>query len=119
VMCEQCARELVERAGPTAQEWRQPRVFGPCAVCNAPSVEADVCSLCEKIYPYCLAHETESRVAITGHVLRVHPSSIPQVVDQLVKNESAFAELQAEAKREPGMWKVLFDYIATRRNREN
>lgn len=52
-----------------------------------------------------------------GHILRVHPEKVPDVVDNLMKSEKDMAALRMRLEREPELWKRLFEFIEDRQRR--
>jgi len=68
---------------------------------------------------YCHGHQGAIQVQMNGHVLRVHPETIPgDKFDELLGNESLMAELRSAADRSPELWKDFFDYVARRQRGE-
>lgn len=92
----------------------KPIYYGPCVVCSATSCGAMACKLCDKRYARCHQHQIEAITLMRGHVLRVHPESVPALVDKLITNPKELAFVQAEAERNPELWSRLMQFIAKR-----
>jgi hypothetical protein len=86
-----------------------------CIACGGAGYAGMACNLCNKKYVHCRAHQGDSETAMRGHILRVHPESVPSVVDQLMKNETELAAMRKHAEGQPELWAKLFAYIATRK----
>ncbi len=61
-------------------------------------------------------HRNDAAIAMRGHVLRVHPEKVPNVVARLMKNEAEMAVVRMQAEQQPEFWKRLMEYIAERQN---
>jgi hypothetical protein len=94
----------------------KPVEYGSCSSCGQPGCGALVCNLCGRKHPHCHAHHEDARTMMKGHVLRVHPESVPGIVDKLMKSEKDLAIVRAEAALEPELWKRLLEYISGRQN---
>lgn len=94
----------------------KPVDYGPCVECEAAGHGVHVCKLCDKRYAYCRTHSDASQTTMRGHVIRVHPESVPHMVDKLIRNPAEIAAIRDYAKHEPELWKRFFEYIAERQN---
>lgn len=92
-------------------------IAGSCVTCGGVGSAGMACKLCDKQYAHCRTHQGDSETAMKGHVLRVHPESIPGVVDQLMANETELAAFRKRAEQSPELFKRLFEYIAERQIR--
>lgn len=52
---------------------------------------------------------------MAGHILRVHPESIPHIVDRILNDATQVALVEQEAAREPELWRRLISYMVERR----
>ena len=105
-----------------------PRI--PCAgpgtgghvVCGRPSEASFVCTVCLALnkrsmraqYGYCTAHEVQVRILCNGHIIRNHPETVPEMVENVARDVGALTEVREAAKRDPGRWKKLIDAIDAR-----
>ncbi len=94
----------------------KPVDYGPCFWCGTAGCGAMVCNICDKRHPHCHDHRNDAAIAMRGHVLRVHPEKVPNVVARLMKNEAEMAVVRMQAEQQPEFWKRLMEYIAERQN---
>jgi SEC-C motif len=96
----------------------------PCAgpgtgghvICGRPSEASFVCTVCLASkrgmqYGYCAVHKDQVRILCNGHIIRTHPETVPQMVENVARNPEALAVVREEAKRDPARWKKLVDAI--------
>jgi hypothetical protein len=89
---------------------------GPTGRCGKPGGGTMWCKVCGKVYTHCGAHQAGVSQAMNGHVMRVHPETIPtEKFDQLLSNEPMLAELRRQADAEPELWKTFFEYVEKRK----
>lgn len=89
-------------------------LLNPCARCGSTGVGGVSCKLCDKKYTHCRAHQSDSEQVMRGHILRVHPESVPGIVDQLIANKTELAAMRKRAEQNPELWTKLFAYIDER-----
>ena len=88
--------------------------------CGADSCGAMVCKLCGKKYAHCHSHHDAIRTMMNGHVLRVHPETIPSAqFDKLLKDDVQMDLLRKRAAGSPELWARLFEYINERKRAGN
>lgn len=83
-----------------------------CCRCNALSCGGKVCRICSKVYAACHAHLRELGITMNGHVLRVHPEHVPELIDKL--SASARMEFRRKHAQEPDLWAKLIAAINAR-----
>lgn len=91
-----------------------------CAV-RGSTVAVTWCKVCGKRFGACGKHGAQIAQVSQGHVLRLHPETIPkEKFDELLANEVLMAELrqQRDASQDPELWKTLFDFIEKRQRGE-
>lgn len=92
--------------------------LGLCADCGAAAIHALGCTLCDKRYAWCAAHETANQTRMNGHVLRAHPEALPRaMIDKILDSPSELALLRSEAAREPGLWAKLMAHLEERQRK--
>jgi hypothetical protein len=61
---------------------------------------------------HCRDHEDALKVLLSGHVLRVHPETIPsEKFDEMLRDEAVMSEIRRSAEKSPGLWKDFFEYV--------
>lgn len=85
-----------------------------CSLCTSIKTTVRACSICEKKYAYCVEHISEVQHAMSGHVLRVHPEKVPEVVDKLMADAASMAVIREQHRITPEYWSKLLDYMKGR-----
>lgn len=111
----------------------KPVDYGNCHACEDPETSEEMgvapggsdiraigkqfCKICSKEYPFCRAHQADMQNAMRGHVMRVHPETIPGLIDRLSPRDMAM--IREQHALEPELWQRLIDFIAGRKGRLN
>lgn len=81
--------------------------------CGRPGCGVDECKLCGKRYVRCHAHHEAIRTMLHGHVLRVHPETLPKSKFlEILKNPVMMNGLRQQHERSPELWQRFFEYAA-------
>jgi hypothetical protein len=89
--------------------------------CGRLGKEVVECKYCHKRYYHCAedSHPADMYQAMEGHVLRMHPETLPkQVIERLLKSEH-LELLYHEADKNPSMWATLVDFLCEYRSKQN
>ncbi len=89
---------------------------GPNGRCGQPSCGAGECKICGKRYAHCHSHREVVQTMLRGHLMRVHPESIPaDKFDELLADEAQMNHLYEQRLLAPDLWKRFFEYVEERR----
>jgi hypothetical protein len=70
-----------------------------------------VCRHCPKAYVSCDTHKDDAATALQGHVIRLHPESVPEVVKQIAADGEKTAEIERVEAQQPGEFTKLLAAI--------
>ncbi len=74
------------------------------------------CKLCDKTYLSCHAHREVVHVTMNGHVLRVHPETLPQEkFNEILDNKEVMDGLREQRRLAPELWEGFFQFVAQRK----
>jgi hypothetical protein len=103
---------LLTPSGPPCDAWEPSRGLH----CQKPSSGRVACRLCDKKLHFCPAHENDCAQNLRGHILRVHPESLPGVLDDMIRHPHKLEAFKAGiAPSDPSMWTHFFEVLERRR----
>lgn len=89
----------------------------PDGRCGKPGTANMTCKLCGKLYAHCRTHQGVVAELIHGHVMRMHPETIPiDRFDRMLRDEAVMTEFRAAAAKAPALWRHFFEYVGERQN---
>jgi hypothetical protein len=103
---------MSRRAPPSARAVRSmlasPGFDVGCVHCGKPATRRASCAHCGYAYVYCQWHRDEVTQALGGHVLRVHPETLPKALAEIRRDPTALRFIFAKAAADPeGMEKLV------------
>src|SRR5271166_495784 len=81
--------------------------------CGKPSCGVGGCKLCDKRYRHCHSHHEAVQRMLRGHVMRVHPETLPKSeFVKILKNPVMMNGLRQQRDLAPELWQRFFEYAA-------